>query len=228
MSYKIYPVIHTENSCSDYLIYVNGTKVESNTARVSAVPFNRRWPGHQRGLEQTEKIQFLSLATDETLSIEIIPQTPFESVKIRPRSLGIIPTIENGTIKFTLDKPAYFTVEPYGRNRALHIFADPMPEYNVNTSSPDVLYFGTGEHDVGLIELQSNQTLFIDEGAVVYACVRVIDAENIKILGRGILDNRKNKEKILFEASAENNSEAVNNAIKTPWAVTESSYKTEP
>ena len=214
MSYKIYPVIHTENSCSDYLIYVNGTKVESNTARVSAVPFNRRWPGHQRGLEQTEKIQFLSLATDETLSIEIIPQTPFESVKIRPRSLGIIPTIENGTIKFTLDKPAYFTVEPYGRNRALHIFADPMPEYNVNTSSPDVLYFGTGEHDVGLIELQSNQTLFIDEGAVVYACVRVIDAENIKILGRGILDNSKNKEKILFEASAENNSEAVNNAIR--------------
>ena len=214
MSYKIYPVIHTETSCSDYLIYVNGTKVESNTARVSAVPFNRRWPGHQRGLEQTEKIQFLSLATDEALSIEIIPQIPFESIKIRPRSLGIIPTIENGTIKFTLDKPAYFTVEPYGRNRALHIFADPMPGYNVNTSSPDVLYFGAGEYDVGLIELQSNQTLFIDEGAVVYACVRAIDAENIKILGRGILDNSKNKEKILFEASAENNSEAVKNAIR--------------
>ena len=214
MSYKVYPVIPTELHCDDYRVFINGTEVKLSTARVSAVPFNRRWPGHQRQLDQTEVIQFLSLATDETLSFEIIPQTPFESIKIRPRSLGIIPTIENGTIKFTLDKPAYFTVEPYGRNRALHIFADPMPVYNVNTSSSDVLYFGAGEHDVGLIELQSNQTLFIDEGAVVYACVRAIDAENIKILGRGILDNSKNKEKILFEASAENNTEAVNNAIR--------------
>jgi hypothetical protein len=139
---------------------------------------------------------------------------PFENVKIRPQSLGIVPRVENGIIKFTLDRPAYFTVEPYGRNHALHIFADPISEYNMDKASPDVLYFGAGEHDVGLIELTDNQTLFIDEGAVVYACIRAIDAENIKILGRGILDNSKNKEKILFEANEENNRAAVNNAIR--------------
>ena len=159
-------------------------------------------------------IQFLSLSSDDPLSFEIIPSMPFENVKIHPQSLGIVPRIENGIIKFTLDKPAYFTVEPYGRNHALHIFTDPISEYNVDKASPDVLYFGAGEHDVGLIELTDNQTLFIDEGAVVYACIRAIDAENIKILGRGILDNSKNKEKILFEANEENNRAAVNNAIR--------------
>jgi len=65
---------------------------------------------------------------------------------------------------------------------------------------------------VGEIQLKSNQTLFLDEGAVVYACVRAIDAENIKIMGRGILDNSRNKAQILFEYHAENNDVAVKNA----------------
>ena len=217
MSYKIYPVVDTELKCADYRVKINGEEVALNTARVSAVPFNRRWPGHQRQLEQTEVIQFLSLAfdgADEPLSFEIIPETPFEAVKIRPQSLGIDPIVENGSIKFTLDKPAYFTVEPFGRNHALHIFADPMPTYDVDIDDPDVICFGAGEHDVGLIELKSNQTLFLDEGAVVYACVHAIDEKNIKILGRGILDNSRNKEIILFEENAENNDAAVSNATR--------------
>ena len=37
------------------------------------------------------------------------------------------------------------------------------------------------------------------------------DAENIKIVGRGILDNSKNTEEVLFEVNAEGNTEAVNN-----------------
>lgn len=214
MSYRVYPVIKNELICDDYRVKVNGKEVELNTARVSAVPFNRRWPGHQRQIEQTEIVSFLSLATDEPLTFEITPRVPFEDVKIRPHSLGIVPKIEGGVITFTIDKPAYFTVEPYGRNHALHIFADAMPTYDVDQNDPNVLYFGAGEHDVGLIELKSNQTLFLDEGAVVYARVKAIDAQNVKILGRGILDNSRNKETILFEANADNNREAVQNAVR--------------
>lgn len=212
MSYKIYPVTATEPSCSDYRVRINGRDAALNTARVSAHPFNRRWPGHQRSEDQSEAIQFLSLAADEPISFEITPVSPFEQVKIRPKSLGIAPTVENGIIRFTLQAPAYFTVEPYGRSRALHIFADPMPAYQVDVHDPSVIYFGAGEHDAGLIELRSDQTLFLDEGAVVYACIHAIDAKNIKILGRGILDNSKNKEQILFEANERGNTQAVRNA----------------
>lgn len=214
MSYKVYPVIDTDPFCDDYLVKVNGKEVKTNTARVSAIPFNRRWPGHQRQIEQSEAVQFLSLSTDEPLTFEITPKDPFEEVKIRPKSLGITPKTVDGKIIFTLDKPAYFTVEAFGRNRALHIFADALASYDVDINSPDVIYFGAGEHDVGWIELKSNQTLFIDEGAVVYACIRATDAENIRILGRGILDNSRNKEKILFEANEENNTKAVRNATR--------------
>ena len=67
--YKIYPVTKTENVCEDYEVYVNGERVDLNVARVSAYPFNRRWPGHQRQIDQTELINFLSMETDEEVEL---------------------------------------------------------------------------------------------------------------------------------------------------------------
>ncbi|MBE6705324.1 MAG: hypothetical protein E7583_08685 [Ruminococcaceae bacterium] len=222
MSYKVYPITKTDLFTENYKIKINGKEYLPDTARVSAYPFNRRWPGHQRSIDQTELVNFLSLETDEALEFEIIPKDTFEKVEIRPLTLGIKPEISDGKIRFTLPKAAYFTVEPYGRQNALHIFADPLSDYSdIDKNSPNVIYFGKGEHDVGMIRLESNQTLFIDEGAVVYACIRATDAENIKILGRGILDNSRNKEKIKFEVNAENNNSAVNNAERLHTIQTE-------
>lgn len=216
MPYRVYPVTKTEVQCKSYRVLVNGAEVPLDTARVSAIPFNRRWPGHQREIEQSELINFLSLATDEPLEIEIFAEKPFNGVNIRPASAQIKHEITNsGSIRVHLERPQYFTVEPYGRSGALHVFADPMPAYDVDLTSDKVRYFGRGEHDVGLIELHSGETLFLDEGAVVYACIKAFDAKDIRILGRGILDNSRNKEKILFEASAEHNHSAVKNAKRT-------------
>ncbi len=212
MSCKVYPVVQTADVCEDYRVKINGEEIPLQTARVSAVPFNRRWPGHQRQIEQTELINFAMFATDAAVDIEVIAPRPFDDVVIRPRALGIKPTIEGQTIRFTLDKASYFTVEPYGRNHALHIFADPMPAYDVDITDPNVIYYGAGEHDVGQINLESGQTLFIDEGAVVYSCVTARGADNIRILGRGILDNSRNKEEILFEHNAVDNFAAIDNA----------------
>lgn len=214
MAVKIYELTEVPYSCKNFDIKINGVDVTPDTARVSAMPFNRRWPGHQRSLEQTELVNFVSMAMDEPVTFEIKPKIPFTSVKIRPKRLGITPDVTDGVIRFTLDKPAYFTVEPYGRHNALHIFADPMVDYGVDIHDENVLYFGKGFHEVGNIKLQSNQTLFLDEGAVVYACVEAMDAENIRILGRGILDNSHNKEVILYEANAVANNSAITNAIR--------------
>ena len=213
MSINVYPVIKTEDVCNDYRVLVNGKEADLNTARVSAHPCNRRWPGHQRQKNQSELINFLSFETDEKVEFEIIPKNSFEKVEVRPKSLGIVPEItSDGHIKFSLEKPAYFTVEPYCRHNALHVFADPVKKYDVDINDENVIYYGKGEHDVGNIVLKSGQTLFLDEGAVVYSCIYAEDAKDIKILGRGILDNSKNKEEILFEINAENNDADVRNA----------------
>ena len=216
MSYRVYPVCRTAQHCEDYTVKVCGVPVALDTARVSRIPFNRRWPGRQRQIEQSELVNFLSLALDAPITLEITPTHPFESVTLRPLSANIKHEItESGSILVHLDRPQYFTVEPHGRNHALHVFADPMPQYDVDKNDPNVLYFGAGEHEVGEIELHSDQTLFLDEGAVVYTTIRAKDAKNVRILGRGILDVSHNKEQILFEAHEENNHSAVKNAKRT-------------
>jgi hypothetical protein len=133
VSFRIYPVTSTELCHNSYEIKINGVDTPLNTARVSAIAFNRRWPGHQRSLDQTELINFVSFETDEPVTFEIKPKKPFEKAEIRPMALGIVPEItEDGRIIFTLEKPAYFTVEPYGRSDALHIFADPAKTYDID------------------------------------------------------------------------------------------------
>lgn len=211
-AFKVYPVCEGEERCFDYRCFVNGRETPPDTARVSAVPFNRRWPGHQREKEQTELVNFLCFATSGGAEIAIYPQKPFGGVKIRPRDLDAdVEVVPGEKIVIRLNAPGYFTVEPYGTEHVLHVFADLMPRYETEKGG-DVLYFGAGVHDAGNIELKSGQTLFIDEGALVYASVCAADAHNIRILGRGILDNGKNREKILFEANEEGNTAACANA----------------
>ena len=214
MSIRVYPVVNTELFCDDYKVKINGISAETNVARVSAVPSCRRWPGHQRSIDQTELIQFLSFSMDGPVEIEITPKENFDhaALKIRPHSLGITPNVVDGVIKFTLEKPTYVSVEPFGRNRAFHIFADSPCDFGIDKASENVIYYGAGEHEVGLITLHSGETLFIDEGAVVYGRVEAIDADNISILGHGILDNSRTKETILFEARAEDNHVEIKNA----------------
>lgn len=217
MSYRVYPVTKTELLCTDYTVKINGVQADLNSARVSAIPFNRRWPGYQRDISQTELVNFLSLATDEPLTVEVTPTAPFdpEKVVVRPLALGIKPECKDGKITFTLPGACYCTVEPFGRNHALHIFADPVKDYGIDLNDENVLYFGPGEHTADMIEMKSNQTIYLDEGCVLHAHIHAIDCDNIKILGRGIIDNSRKKETILFEVHGEGSHTAVRNAIRT-------------
>ena len=213
MEFYPYPIQKTKDTCSDYRVWINGEELPLDTARVSKVPINRRWPGHQRPKDQSELINFLSAKAEGELEIEVLPLAPSEKAEIRPRSLGTPPRrTEEGRYCFSLSAPAYFTFEPFGRNRALHFFIDPLKDYGIDPADEDLIYFGPGEHNAGMISLKSNQTLYLAEGAVVYGCVSGMDAEHIKILGRGILDNSRNRETILFAHSAKGNTEAINNA----------------
>ena len=193
MAVKLYPVQETMKAETGYRVRINGIEATLDAARVSRVPYNRRWPGHQRDVSQTELAAFLSFATDGPVDVEIEAEEAFEKVVVRPLSLGIMPEAEGNTIRFRMEKAAYVSVEPYGRRNALHLFADEMKTFDVRPEDEGVIYYGPGVHDAGMIEMTSGQTLFIDEGAVVYACIHAIDAENIRIIGHGILDNSQNK-----------------------------------
>lgn len=117
------------------------------------------------------------------------------------------------TLLFTLDHPAYLSIEFDGeRKHNLHLFANPMEQerYRGNeadcinwggTKSHDVfmknarlIYFGPGVHKPkdlpgDEIKIPSNTTVYIAPGAVIKAKLCVDHARNVRIVGRGIIDH---------------------------------------
>lgn len=185
----IYPAPADEPLSQDYTVTVNDSPVPVYVCRVSAVPLNQTWPGYQRPLEQTELASFAYWDSAGPITVKVTaPGRPITSVIIRPLGKKVVHTIANGVIKFDLPGPGQFTVEVNGWHNALHLFINPPEVAAPTVSTPNLLYFGPGVHNPGRINLESNQTVYIAGGAVVYGCFVVKNAENVKIYGRGIID----------------------------------------
>ncbi len=169
-------------------VRVDGVSVDCYAARVSAIPFNRVWPGHQRPTEQTEFAPFLSLELKTSADFCVNLFEKPEDVTIRPLSKGVKPLVRDGKVFFTIREPGQYSVEINGRHRNLHIFADPE-ERGVPDSENATYYFPPGvHHPEKRIVLQSGESVYLARGAVVYGEIESTDANNVRIFGRGILD----------------------------------------
>lgn len=172
----------------DFEIRLNGEIAEAAVARVSAMPFNCIWPGHQRPLDQTEEAPFLSFAMDEPVQVELTAARDFEEVVVRPLSKNIQPEICGRTIRFTIEKPGQYTVELDGWHHALHVFADPAETFDICPEDENVIYYGPGVHRPGVVFLQSGQTVYVHRDAVVYGSFVAMNADGVRILGSGVID----------------------------------------
>lgn len=114
--------------------------------------------------------------------------------KIRPLSKEIAHTVKENCIFFTLNKPQYLSIEFNGdRLHNLHLFANPLETEVYEKSEEGVMYFGPGIHRPSdlpnnQIRIPSNSTVYLAPGSVVRAKLLVDRAENVRIIGRGILD----------------------------------------
>lgn len=172
-----------------YTATLNGQEGNIYNCRVSAYPFNRRWPGYQRPLEQTQIAGMLSFISDEKVEVEITYLTKVpQSACIRPLSANIQPVLTGNKVTFTLDKVGAYCLEIDGQMAdVLQIFYNP-PMETVNESDVD-LYFGPGSHHPGIMKVQSGQRIYVDMDAIVYGCFQLENVENVEIFGYGILDD---------------------------------------
>ena len=116
-------------------------------------------------------------------------------VAIRPLNNNIACRQVQNAVFFTLDKPQNLSVEFNGdRLHNLHLFANPMDEQVYSEEAKGVMFFGPGIHrpkDLpnNQIRIPSNTTVYLAPGAVLKAKLLVDNAENVRIIGRGILDH---------------------------------------
>lgn len=186
-----------ERNAAGYAVTVDGQAAPVSACRNSAMPVNIRWPGHQRNLDQTEIGGLVRFGLDGAAKVEVTAPRDFREVKIRPQSKGVKPVVAGRKISFEITQAGTYSVEFDGIHSNLLVMADAPMTYAADKTSPNTIYFGLGEHNPGLIELKSGQTLYIDEGAVVFGRIFARDADHIRILGRGILDGSRVKAEIL-------------------------------
>lgn len=114
-------------------------------------------------------------------------------VQIRPLSLNIEPNVEGQVITFSLNKPTKLSLEVNGdKLHNLHVFANPIMKNVPSADDPNVIYFGPGVHKPkdqpgDVYHIPSGKTVYIDGGAVLRAKLLVDNAEDVKIIGRGII-----------------------------------------
>lgn len=112
------------------------------------------------------------------------------SARIRPFSFGIDHQITGNTIVFKLDRPRNLSIEVNEDIfHNLHLFANPIDEYTPDTKNPNLIYFAPGIHEItnGEYRIPSGKTVYLAGGAVLKGRLLVDSAENVKILGRGMI-----------------------------------------
>lgn len=181
----------SEKLCNRFSVALNGESVPVSAARVSAMIFNCGWPGHQRPLDQTEIAGFVRAESNESVKVAVTVHEEIKDCCVRPLSREI-EIKQNGTeLSFTVPGPGQYVLEVNGDHEPLNIFIS--PETKKPALSEKDLFFGAGVHEIGILELESNQTVYIDADAVVYGGFVAFGKENIRITGTGILDGSLEK-----------------------------------
>lgn len=206
---KIYTLTE-ESSSNFYNVTINGENAPVYTHYVSKAPINRRWPGHQREKNQREESYFVAFESDSPATLTV--NTPKNGKPtVRPLSAHVEANLCDDGVTFTLTEHGAYSFEIGDGSKNLHIFFNKPKEYYLDDKC-EIIFFENGVFDVGEIRLKSNQILYVAENAVVYCNIIAENATNVQILGKGILDNSKNTEKILFETKSDGTQRDVGNA----------------
>jgi hypothetical protein len=189
------------------------------SSEVPSVNYTVEVSGHPVFVYTTEvhnnpPVSFASFDFQGSAEVTVNSTRDVQSVAIRPASFGIKPVMNGRKIQFTLTQPRNVTIEINGSPAtALHLFANPLEKDPPKAHDPHVVYFGPGVHEVSTLELHDGATLYLAGGAVLRGIIppsekptvasdwakqpnyktfiQAIEAKNIRICGRGIIDASK-------------------------------------
>jgi hypothetical protein len=130
-----------------------------------------------------------------TVTVRVETMFDVRWVDVRPRAAGITPEyVGDHVFTVTLDRPQNLSLELNGRIRQqpLFLFSNAPETERPDRSDPNVLWFEGGRlYDDVQQEIKSGQTVYLEGGAVVRGLLFGEEVQNVKVMGRGILDGRK-------------------------------------
>lgn len=154
----------------------------------------RRWDPEAKGRELTG-VASVSISAGAKFSLACTWVIDGRC-KIKPfdRDVSLIFDETHRVVSFEINEPGDYVIEFRG-NRMLHLFVHPYVE-NVPYNESNSIYFGPGIHNKdndprlanSTLNLSSNKTVYLAEGAFVEAAFVSTNSSNVKILGPGFVD----------------------------------------
>lgn len=173
---------------TDYAVSLAGEMLHVYPVRVSAMATNQIFRGSQRGLDETELASYVWFEGDEAAELTVDVGFDVFCASVVPASAGVEVKRSGRRLQFTLRECGNYVLEVNGVHKPLHIFFDPPQTDIPDEDDPNVLFFGPGIHNVGVLRLQSGQTLYLAGGARLMGGVLVEHADKVRIMGRGVID----------------------------------------
>ncbi len=232
--YSKYYTTDTKGS-NQVIVYNNPKNYDTESAYKVEVKVNDLWidvPVYSAEVERSNSddyvyTYFASVDLKGAMTVKVTPKASYSKFAVLPTADGIKSTKSGKSITFTVSKPCQLSVELDGDKMSnLQLFVNPIDTNIPNPDDPNVIFVTPGVHTLGksefitanskgnpVIQLSSNQTLYICGGAVVQAKIDVKpEAKKVTIKGRGIVDLLfSNAESGTMEDnSAKNNGERLN------------------
>ena len=158
---------------------------------VSAPEFELEVNGQKVFVYNTNSAALAYFSFEGKVDVKVRFLAPVYNFDIRPKSRNIVAESYRNEIQFSLEKPENLSVE-INKNlkRPLFIFANLLEKNIPDRNDTNVIFFEGGKiHTPGILTVKSNQTVYIAGGAIVQGSFKTDKGSNIKIIGRGIIDN---------------------------------------
>lgn len=127
-------------------------------------------------------------ASDASHRVVIETDAPARGAFVRPLVRGVTPETEGGRLSFDLPGAATLCVEIPGL-KTLFLYVNAPETHRPAPDAPGVRFFAAGQvHTPGELTLGNGETIYIEEGSVVKARLRVRGARGVRVAGRGVLD----------------------------------------
>ena len=131
---------------------------------------------------------FAAFSCDGPVMVEIELPKGLRNLSVSPKKHGIQTEVSENTIRFDISGPKLLALMQ-NEYPLMYIYANPLERNKPDPDDSSVHYFTAGQvYEIGDFRLNSNETLYIEGGAVVRGAIVASMAENIRIAGHGVLD----------------------------------------
>ncbi|AWW32777.1 endo-polygalacturonase [Echinicola strongylocentroti] len=222
----VYPAPDGVALSEDYNVTVDGQSVPVYKTKI---PPDKPIPrlNHSRSEYGYASLASFDMA-EEAVELSITYPVAIEEAKVLPSSLGITPRIEGDRLVFNVTKPGNLTIEINGDwHESLHVFVNPMETDVPDPDDPNVIYFGSGLHEVSHVNVKDSTTVYLAGGAYL-KCLSdpeeedidrlighnktpptfLLEGKGITLRGRGIIDqsaiHKKERRYTIFSQYSDN------------------------